>query len=421
MAVLTKMKIEIPDFCLVVLASTDGFDTMAFAQRHFQRAEIVSLDRARELASNGQTHVIDAPGDTFDLLQRIAGERLKRRELTVVDAACLGTQQRARLVKLAREHHAQAFAIVLNPGEQIRAEAIEQEGFRTVIELQPALIIDATAIERTRLAVDQRDQRGPFDIIGDVHGCADELELLLRQLGYGVTLIGDGEARGALTTAPEGRRAFFVGDLVDRGPRSPDVVRIVMAMVRAGHALCVPGNHDAKFVRWLGGRQLKLTHGLDRTVAQFEDESAAFKADVKAFLEGLASHAWLADGRLAIAHAGVKEEMMGRSSGAVREFCLYGETTGEHDEFGLPVRYNWAPAYRGSTTIVYGHTPVPQAEWLNNTLCVDTGCVFGGKLTALRWPENEIVSVPAARVYSEPIRPLGHPPVRPDRPIKSTL
>lgn len=267
--------------------------------------------------------------------------------------------------------------------------------------------------QRTLVAADQRQQHGPFDIIGDVHGCADELEVLLKALGYGVTFAGDGVGRQAVTTAPSGRRAVFVGDLVDRGPRSPDVLRIVMGLVVSGQALCVPGNHDVKFVRWLSGRQVKLTHGLDRTVAQFENESAAFKNEVKAFLDGLAPYAWLADGRLAVAHAGIKEEMIGRSSGAVREFCLYGENTGEHDEFGLPVRYHWAAAYRGATTIVYGHTPVPDAEWVNNTLCVDTGCVFGGKLTALRWPEREIVSVPAARVYSEPIRPMGHPPVRP--------
>ena len=56
--------------------------------------------------------------------------------------------------------------------------------------------------------------------------------------------------------------------------------------------------------------------------------------------------------------------------------------------------------------VVYGHTPVPDAEWLNNTICIDTGCVFGGELTALRYPERELVSVPAQRAYYEPIRPL---------------
>lgn len=265
----------------------------------------------------------------------------------------------------------------------------------------------------TRPDPDQRHVSGPFDIIGDVHGCADELETLLSTLGYSITFEARNKRRSAKTAAPKGRRAIFVGDLVDRGPRSPDVLRIVMAMVRAGHAFMVPGNHDVKFQRWLAGRQVTLTHGLDRTVQQFETETADFKEDVRLFLEGLSSHLWLDAGRLAVAHAGIKEDMLGHVNGKIHDFCLYGERSGEHDEFGLPIRYNWAAAYRGATSIVYGHTPVPQAEWLNNTLCVDTGCVFGGNLTALRWPERDIVSVPAARVYSEPIRPMGHPPARP--------
>ena len=152
---------------------------------------------------------------------------------------------------------------------------------------------------------------------------------------------------------------------------------------------------------------MQPTHGLDRTIAQMEAEPADFRAEVKTFVDGLISHYWLDGGRLVVAHAGIRDEMIGRSSGAVREFCLYGETTGETDEFGLPVRFNWASEYRGKTTIVYGHTPTPEAHWLNNTICLDTGCVFGGKLTALRWPERDIVSVAAAAVYAEPVRPLG--------------
>lgn len=433
------MKIAIPDFCLVVLVGSSGSGKSTFSKAHFLATEIVSSDGARGIVSDDENE-LDATNDAFELVHYIIEKRLKRRKLTVVDATNVKAEDRAHLVKLARKHHALAVAIVLNPGEEVCADRntrrpdrqfgahvvrnqtramkrninrMDKEGFRYVFELRSVADIDATTIERTRLWTDQRHVSGPFDIIGDVHGCADELELLLRTLGYSIAFEGEGESRRVVTSGPAGRRAFFVGDLVDRGPRSPDVLRIVMSMVEKGQALCVPGNHDVKFVRWLNGRNVTLTHGLDRTVTQFADESEDFRKQVKTFLDGLVSHAWLEDGRLAIAHAGIKEEMMGRSSGAVREFCLYGETTGEHDEFGLPIRYNWAAEYRGATTIVYGHTPVPDAEWLNNTLCIDTGCVFGVKLTALRWPEKEIVSVPAARVYSEPIRPLGRPPNRP--------
>lgn len=257
---------------------------------------------------------------------------------------------------------------------------------------------------------DRRELEGAFDIIGDVHGCAGELAELLARLGYGVEPRGAGRSHVA---APSGRRLVFVGDLVDRGPSSPDVLRTVMALVGAGRALAVPGNHDAKFLRWLDGRQVKLSHGLERTAAQFEGETSEFRDRVKAFLSGLPIHLWLDGGRLAVAHAGIKEEMLSRTSDKVRSFCLYGETSGETDEFGLPIRYHWAAEYRGKTSIVYGHTPVPDAEWVNRTICIDTGCCFGGKLSALRWPEKEIVSVPAAEVYSEPVRPFGHPPPRP--------
>jgi len=263
---------------------------------------------------------------------------------------------------------------------------------------------------------DRRDRTGPFDIIGDVHGCAGELESLLERLGYGVRWSGSGGARSVSVTPPRGRMAMFVGDFVDRGPRSPDVLRLVMSMVASGAALAVPGNHDVKLVRWLDGKAVKAAHGLDRTIAQLSAETDAFRAAVRTFLTSLPPYVWLAHGSLAIAHAGIKEGMVGRVSGEVRRFCLYGETSGETDEFGLPVRYHWAAEYSGRIGIVYGHTPVPEADWVNGTICIDTGCCFGGKLTALRWPERETLSVPAAQVYTEPVRPFGHPPPRPGTP-----
>ncbi len=201
-----------------------------------------------------------------------------------------------------------------------------------------------------------------------------------------------------MTTAPKGRRAVFVGDLVDRGPNSPDVVRIVMAMVARGEALAVIGNHDDRFLRWLKGNDVKLTHGLERTVQQFAGESDAFKEETRAFLANLPSYLWLDDGRLVVAHAGLKEEMLGRNTLPVRRFCLYGDISGTLDAAGLPERFNWALDYSGAPMIVYGHTPVAEPAWQGNSVCIDTGCVFGGKLTALRWPEKEIVWVPAHEI-----------------------
>lgn len=257
---------------------------------------------------------------------------------------------------------------------------------------------------------DQRGETGPFDIIGDVHGCVDELTSLLEKLGYGVRMEGQGEARRARVTAAAGRRVIFVGDFVDRGPRPADALRIAMAMAEEGQALAVPGNHDSKLMRWLEGRNVQLTHGLAETAVEMQAQPESFRRQVHAFLSSLPYHLWLDDGRLAVAHAGIREDMLGRTSGAIRAFCLYGDTTGETDEYGLPVRRNWAAHYRGGTAIVYGHTPLVEAVWQNNTICLDTGCCYGGKLTALRWPERELVSVPAARMYAEPKRPLGSIP-----------
>jgi protein phosphatase len=272
---------------------------------------------------------------------------------------------------------------------------------------------ETTKRERALPATDWRREHGPFDIIGDVHGCADDLIALLTQLGYGVRLQGTGAKRRAKTSAPKGRRAVFVGDLVDRGPNSPDAVRVVMAMAAAEQAFCVIGNHDDRFLRWLEGNDVRLSHGLERTVEQFAAEDDAFRAETRSYLEGLPSYLWLDGGGLVVAHAGLKENMLGRNSEAVRRFCIYGDISGKLDANGLPERFNWAADYGGAPLIVYGHTPVAEPEWQGNSVCIDTGCVFGGALTCLRWPEREIVSVPARQEYAPLRRGFGLPPLRP--------
>ena len=226
---------------------------------------------------------------------------------------------------------------------------------------------------------------------------------------------------GGRSTAahPEGRTALFVGDLVDRGPDTPGVLRLVMGMVAAGTAMCVAGNHEDKLLRALNGRRVQVKHGLAESLAQLGECPDEFRTEVVGFLDGLISHYVLDGGRLVVAHAGLKEAYQGRASGRVRSFCLYGETTGETDEYGLPVRYPWANEYRGTATVVYGHTPTLVPEWVNNTICVDTGAVFGGSLTALRYPSRELVSVPAAEVYYEPAKPLLSVATRPAESLLS--
>jgi polynucleotide kinase-phosphatase len=427
--------LEVPDFSLVVLIGATGSGKSTFASHWFGPTEIVSSDHCRALVCDDAADQ-SVTADAFDLLRTVVEKRLKNRRLAVIDATNVRAADRKPWIEVARRWHAVPVAIVIDPGldaciarnsgrvdrnfgpgvaqrmiHEIRRGlgGLQREGFRQVWQLSSVDAIDAARVERRPLWTDRRGDAGPFDIIGDVHGCADELQSLLGALGYDVRWDGSTVHVGA----PNGRKLVFVGDLVDRGPRTPDVLRIAIAAAEAGNAYVVQGNHDQKLCRWMSGRNVQIAHGLQASIDQLAGETDEFRARAKAFLDGLRSHYWLDGGRLAVAHAGLKEEMIGRGSAAVRNFAMYGETSGEIDEFGLPVRLDWAGSYRGKTAVVFGHTPIPEPEWINNTLCIDTGCVFGGNLSALRWPEKELVNVPAERVYVEPVRPLT--PTRPGR------
>jgi protein phosphatase len=422
------MKITVPELSLVLLVGPSGCGKSTFARQHFKPTEVLSSDYCRGLLSddeNDQTSTKEA----FEVLHFIARKRLVAGRLTVIDATNVQPDSRKPLVALAREFHVLPIAIVFdfpekvcqernrsrpnrdfgphvvrNQAQQLRRSlrGLEREGFRGVHVFKSPEELDGLEIVRQPMWTNRRSEHGPFDIIGDVHGCFDELQELMTTIGYSLEKNGDGYRVGV----PENRKAIFLGDLVDRGPKIPDVLRLVMNMVKDGQALCVPGNHDMKLLQKLRGKEVKMAHGLADSVAQLEAESPEFKSKVAEFLDSLISHYVLDDGKLVVAHAGMKEEMQGRGSGAIRSFALFGETTGETDEFGLPVRYNWAADYRGKASVVYGHTPIAEPQWLNRTVNIDTGCVFGGKLTALRYPEKEFVSVSAHKTYYEPAKPL---------------
>lgn len=422
--------LDIPELSLVVLVGASGSGKSTFAREHFGPFETLSSDTFRGWVSGDESDQ-SATAAAFDALQFVAGKRLDRGLLTVIDATSVQPEARRKLVELAKAHDVLPVAIVFDlaqsvsvsrnadrtdrriaPGvvrrqnDQLRRSLrhLTKEGFRKVHILRTPEDVAAARIERTRLLTDRRDEYGPFDVIGDVHGCRSELETLLGELAY--EIVRDEQGRAIDARHPDGRRVVFVGDLVDRGPDVVGVLRLAMGMVDSGNALAVPGNHEAKLVRALRGAKVTVSHGLEETLAQLSGESAEFRKRVETFCYDLVSHLMLDDGRLVVAHAGLKEQYHGRASGRVRAFALYGETTGETDEFGLPVRYPWAQDYRGKAVVLYGHTPVPSVEWINNTACLDTGCVFGGALSAMRYPEREVVSVPAERVWYEPIRPL---------------
>jgi len=423
-------ELAIPELSLVVLVGVSGSGKSTFAREHFKQTEVISSDYCRGLVADDENDQ-SASADAFDVLHYIAAKRLAAGRLTVVDATNVQPEARAPLVTLAREHDVLPVAIVFNLPEsvcvarnaerpdrdfgphvirrqhqQLRRSVrnLQHEGFRTVHVLGSADEVAAASVTRTKLYSDLRQETGPFDVIGDVHGCLPELTRLLGKLGY--TLHGDEAGRPTGAAHPDGRRVIFLGDLVDRGPDSPGVLRLAMGMVAAGTALAVPGNHEDKLLRALRGRNVRVSHGLERTLEQLAAEPPEFRAAVVTFLDRLIGHYVLDRGRLVVAHAGLTEKLHGRASARVRSFCLYGQTTGETDEYGLPVRYPWAEDYRGRAMVLYGHTPVPVAEWVNNTMCLDTGCVFGGALSALNYPERTLVSVPAARVYYEPARPF---------------
>ncbi|MEV2274290.1 polynucleotide kinase-phosphatase [Nocardiopsis sp. NPDC049922] len=421
----------VPEMGLVVLVGVSGSGKSTFAARHFLPTQVVSSDHCRGVVSDDPNDQ-GASADAFALLHTIVDIRLRRGLLTVVDATNVQRGAREQLVRIAKDNNVLSTAIVLDVTESVAVrrnrerpdrdfgdhvirrqrrdlksglKRLTREGFHKVHVLRGPEEIDAATVELERAWPDRTELTGPFDIVGDVHGCRAELEELLGDLGYAIARDDEGRPVGA--RHPQGRTAVFVGDLVDRGPDSPGVLRLVMGMVAGGDALCVPGNHENKLVRVLKGARARLTHGLAETMEQLGRESEEFRARVLEFCDGLVSHLVLDGGKLVVAHAGLKEEYHGRASGRVRSFALYGDTTGETDEYGLPVRLPWARDYRGRAAVVYGHVPTHKAEWLNNTICLDTGCVFGGRLTALRYPERELVEVAAHRTWYEPAKPLA--------------
>jgi protein phosphatase len=443
----SSMTIHIPEFALVLLVGPSGCGKSTFARKHFKPTEVLSSDFFRGMVSDDEMNQA-ASEDAFELLHLVCAKRLAAGRFTVIDATNVRPESRKPFLEMARKYHVAPVAVVFNftaefchDRNQKRAaerpfgphvtrrhaedlqrslKRLEEEGFRRVYVLNTEEEVNAVTFERYRLPVNRREEAGPFDIIGDVHGCLGELMLLLVKLGYRMKRVRDADEREYWRVShDENRRLVFVGDLCDRGPDTPGVFRLVMDAVSRGVAFCVLGNHDDKLLRWLNSpEKVKLTHGLAQSAEQFEKEPSRLRDRVAEFIAKLPSHLVLDGGRLVVAHAGLTAEMHGRVSGKVRAFALYGDTTGESDEFGLPVRLNWAANYRARASVVYGHTPTLTPAWENRCICIDTGCVFGGLLTALRWPEQELVSVPSDREYAQSKRPLQRegPTPRPPPP-----
>lgn len=236
-----------------------------------------------------------------------------------------------------------------------------------------------------------------LDIIGDIHGCFDEFARLTKELGY--------EWKEDIPVHHE-RQLAFVGDLTDRGPQSLNVIEIVHRLViEKQNAYYVPGNHCNKLYRFFLGNKVQITHGLETTVAEYDLLDNKGKNRIKQkfiqLYEQSPLYKQLDDGKLIIVHAGIRSDMIGRHDKRVKTFALYGDITGKTNPDGTPERRDWAADYKSAAWIVYGHTPVKEPRFVNHTVDIDTGAVFGGKLTALRYPEFEIVSAPSSMPYVE--------------------
>ncbi len=415
------MKIALKSPSLIVLVGLSGIGKSTFARKHFAATEILSSDAFRAMVCNDENNQ-SISGHAFELLHLALTKRLMLGKLTVVDATNLKADSRKALLKIADVHKVPTVAIVFDlpetvarqrnqqrvgrvvPGEVItrHTEQLRQTLRQLPLEFPEVHILhtieemEAVTFERPAEAHLRPELHGPFDIVGDIHGCIDELRELLEKIGYRLQ-----KENGTYSLShPDNRRLLFVGDLVDRGPNTPEVIRIVRDLNRAGQAWCVRGNHDDKLFRKLSGRKVQISHGLETSLNQLANDLPEFTAEATEFLGSLPYQLVLDDGKLVIAHAGLKEQFIGRSSDQIRSFALYGDTTGETDSDGLPVRLNWAADYRGPAQIIYGHTPIAEPQWVNNTINIDTGCVFGGQLTALRYPEGDWVSVSARREYA---------------------
>lgn len=410
--------IEIDPRTLLILVGASGSGKSTFARRFFPDTAIVSSDHCRALISDDESNQA-ASAPAFELFNSIIDKRLAFGRTTLADSTALRPHYRTALRDLARKHN---FAVVVLAFDVTEAVAKQNDRRRANRSVGPAVIdrqlesfreslpllesegMDAVYV----LSHDQLDNleihvrgtnvsdRGPFDFIGDVHGCTDELEALLTELGYINTAY--------LTYIhPAGRRAVFIGDITDRGPRSVDAFRIVGNMVKAGSALFTPGNHCNKLMRWLKGSNVRVGFGMETTLAEFNSlpvaEGEEWRQMVISLVSAAPTYLMLDGGRVVACHAGIKENMIGRQGRDVQSMCLYGDTTGETTADGLPVRRDWAAEYQGWRFVVYGHTPIRYPEIRNNTINIDQGCAFGGWLTAFRWPERLIVQVPAYRVY----------------------
>lgn len=250
---------------------------------------------------------------------------------------------------------------------------------------------------------------GRIDVVGDVHGCMDELMVLLAQAGYWIAEFNPKGSDPIAVIHPQGRKLIFVGDLTDRGPSSDQVLRLAMGAIACGTASCVMGNHDWKIYRALCGRKVTIDDSTQETLDQIASYGEAFEASVRSFYESIPhqiriplswEHGFDGAQNLWIVHASAKAHRQGgtRSSDFARS--IYGYGGDDVDEKGWMIREDWAASYEGADPVIHGHVIHAEPVWKNRVLCLDTGCAFGNKMTLYQVDQDTFLFSRAERNYS---------------------
>ncbi len=229
-----------------------------------------------------------------------------------------------------------------------------------------------------------------YAVIGDSHGCFYELKELIEKIWE-----------------KYGKDTFIisVGDNIDRGDYNLDTLNYCMELFEKGKFLEVQSNHMNKFVRWLKGNNVKVSYGLEKTINEFNSLSSSLKEKLR---EKILSY-WekiplylIINNDTVIAHAGIKDEFIGKADKKVRSFVLYGATTGRVLDNGFPERLDWTKWRKlneNSPKIVYGHQVFDEPYINNKCYGIDTGCVLGNKLTAYLPQLDKFEFVKAKKEY----------------------
>lgn len=420
--------INIPSRALVLTVGPAGCGKSTFVEWHFPATTIVSSDRCREMVSDSETDQSQNK-QAFELFHTWIRLRLAAGRLTVADATNLLPSARTRLREIAAVTNTPVIVLEFEASldtclaqNRRRARFVPEHVIQKHVNLATQAhaelgregyaalhTISTDSPSRVHVWSGVRSAQAPgFDIIGDVHGCADELRELIAALGYRVDTIFLGE--GVSYVHPEGRQLVFVGDITDRGPKSLQALRIVQLALEGGHHM-VLGNHDSKLMRALRGNKVQMGHGLAATWAELQTASEAERQTIYRWLSALPYQLTLFTGfgisQVVVSHAGLPRRLVGQDTSEARNHAIYGEvigtvTPGEYPVRGVQYIYDW-PLHSGAAIQVHGHTVVdnPQLDAAYGVYDIDTGCAFGGQLTALRWPEGKFVSIPARAMYCE--------------------